>query len=187
MHSTERFFTCHPVLPGNPAYQGRGMNITCGYFDSPAGEIFLAWEGDDILYLGFAANSKRRPLERMRKHFVHAKIIRNDAAAMKQGERILQAWRGQGGVRLCLHGTAFRQKVWKKLLEIPFGETVSYGDVAKALGQPSAARAVGGAVGANPVSLLVPCHRVVQSNGDINNYGWGNPVKKKLLALEGVE
>jgi methylated-DNA-[protein]-cysteine S-methyltransferase len=85
---------------------------------------------------------------------------------------------------LDLRGTDFQVKVWQRLQEIPFGETVSYGELARSLGQDKAARPVGGAVGRNPVSIVVPCHRVVGSNGSLTGYGGGLPRKKALLALE---
>ncbi len=87
---------------------------------------------------------------------------------------------------LDLYGTPFQLSVWRALLDIPFGETVSYQNIAQAIGRDTASRAVGGAVGDNPVSILVPCHRVIQSNGDITNYGWGTPKKRTLLKMEGV-
>ena len=90
---------------------------------------------------------------------------------------------------LALQGTAFRQEVWKLLLLIPYGETVSYGEIAKKIAvqrglSAMSAQAVGGAVGHNPVSLIVPCHRVIGKDGSLTGYGGGIPLKKQLLALE---
>ncbi len=87
-------------------------------------------------------------------------------------------------VTLDLVGTPFQLAVWRALREIPFGATVSYGDVAAKVGRPGAARAVGAAVGANPVSLLVPCHRVVGAGGSLTGFGWGLALKRRLLAHE---
>lgn len=87
-------------------------------------------------------------------------------------------------LRLHLHGTNFQLQVWRALLRIPGGRTLSYQDIARELGNPKASRAVGGAVGANPVSLLIPCHRVIQASGIVENYGWGSARKKLLLGLE---
>ncbi|MEI6083817.1 MAG: methylated-DNA--[protein]-cysteine S-methyltransferase [Verrucomicrobiota bacterium] len=84
-------------------------------------------------------------------------------------------------------GTAFQQAVWRVLLKIPRGETRSYGWVAKQIGKPRATRAVGSACGANPVPIIVPCHRVIAGDGSIGGFGCGLPLKKKLLALEGVK
>lgn len=173
-----------PVTPENPSYKGCGMEISYGNFASPAGKIFVAWEKDAVLYLGFS-DGEKNPLTKMRRKFPHADLAEDNAGAKNIGARIMKAWRGEeGGVRIALHGTPFQQKVWKEMMKIPFGKTASYGDIARALKKPTAFRAVGGAVGANPVSLLAPCHRVVQANGNVNNYAWGNEIKKKLLALE---
>jgi O-6-methylguanine DNA methyltransferase len=86
---------------------------------------------------------------------------------------------------LDLRGTAFQKRVWKALLRIPYGETRSYADVAKAIGSPKAVRAVGGANGANPVAIIVPCHRVIASDGTLGGFGSGLDCKRKLLTLEG--
>lgn len=81
-------------------------------------------------------------------------------------------------------GTPFQQKVWKELCEIPYGETISYGELARRIGNPNASRAVGLANGSNPIPIIIPCHRVIGSNGKLTGYGGGLPIKEKLLALE---
>ena len=85
---------------------------------------------------------------------------------------------------LAPRGTPFQQKVWKRLCEIPYGETISYGELAKQIGNPQASRAVGLANGSNPIPIVIPCHRVIGSNGKLTGYGGGLPIKEKLLALE---
>lgn len=85
---------------------------------------------------------------------------------------------------LDLHGTPFQIAVWEELFRIPYGETRSYADIARAIGRPAAVRAVGAANGANPVAIIVPCHRVIGSNGSLTGYGGGLPTKEWLLALE---
>lgn len=89
-------------------------------------------------------------------------------------------------IPLDLRGTDFQISVWQALLKIPKGQVVSYGDVANDIGSPNASRAVGTAVGENPVSLVVPCHRVVQASGKLGNYGWGVGLKEKILKAEGL-
>ena len=81
-------------------------------------------------------------------------------------------------------GTPFQLRVWNQLCEIPYGETISYGELARRVGDPKAARAVGLANGSNPIAIIVPCHRVIGSNGKLTGYGGGLPIKEKLLALE---
>ncbi|MDM5069433.1 methylated-DNA--[protein]-cysteine S-methyltransferase [Aeromonas salmonicida] len=85
---------------------------------------------------------------------------------------------------LAAHGTAFQQAVWQALCDIPYGETRSYGDIARAIGKPAAVRAVGAANGRNPLSIIVPCHRVIGQNGSLTGYAGGLPIKQQLLALE---
>jgi len=85
---------------------------------------------------------------------------------------------------LAPQGTPFQQTVWKELLNIPYGETISYGELAKRIGNPKASRAVGLANGSNPIPIIIPCHRVIGSNGKLTGYGGGLPIKEKLLALE---
>ncbi|MBM4260720.1 MAG: methylated-DNA--[protein]-cysteine S-methyltransferase [Deltaproteobacteria bacterium] len=87
---------------------------------------------------------------------------------------------------LAARGTEFQQKVWRRLREIPFGKTKSYLEIAKAVGAPQASRAVGAACGKNPISIIVPCHRVVASNGNLTGFAGGLDIKARLLALEGV-
>lgn len=85
---------------------------------------------------------------------------------------------------LAPEGTAFQLKVWENLCDIPFGETISYGELARRIGNPNASRAVGLANGSNPIPIIIPCHRVIGSNGKLTGYGGGLPIKEKLLALE---
>jgi len=85
---------------------------------------------------------------------------------------------------LAPEGTSFQLAVWKRLCEIPFGETISYGELARRIGNPNASRAVGLANGSNPIPIVIPCHRVIGSNGKLTGYGGGLPIKEKLLALE---
>lgn len=88
---------------------------------------------------------------------------------------------------LDLHGTAFQVEVWQELYRIPYGETRTYAEIARSIGRPAAVRAVGAANGANPVAIIVPCHRVIGSNGTLTGYGGGLPTKAWLLALEGIK
>ena len=85
---------------------------------------------------------------------------------------------------LAPEGTSFQQKVWRELCKIPYGETISYGELARRIGNPNASRAVGLANGSNPIPIIIPCHRVIGSNGKLTGYGGGLPIKEKLLALE---
>ena len=104
---------------------------------------------------------------------------------MRQLDRYFKGKLRTFNIPLDLRGTAFQRRVWEFLCDIPWGETRSYGYVAQTLGSPKASRAVGGAVGRNPVSIVVPCHRVIGSNGSLTGYGGGLERKTALLELEG--
>lgn len=111
--------------------------------------------------------------------------IKNDLHNQKISDDIMTAWRG-GASDLCLimAGSDFQISVWKALLDIPYGQTRTYRDIAHSIGRPMAMRAVGNANGANPIALLVPCHRVVPAHGGIGGYAYGSAVKKALLDAE---
>ncbi len=147
--------------------------------ESPIGPLMLA--GDERgLHLVHFVNGRRpkSPLP----GWVEDKI------PFKEAIRQLQAYfAGKLTVfelPLVLEGTEFQLLVWRNLQKIPYGETVSYGQLAKRIGSPDAARAVGLANGSNPIPIIIPCHRVIGSNGDLTGFGGGLPTKKKLLALE---
>ncbi len=162
--------------------------IVYGFFKSPLGEIILAKTDQGLCWLGFMVEGyKGDGLERMRRHFSDSELILDDSALRVLGEDILQAWRAgrEEDIVLDLRGTDFQKQVWRRLLSIKRGSVRSYGDVANDIGRPKAARAVGSAVGNNPVSLIVPCHRVVQQSGALGNYGWGIELKRRILADEG--
>ena len=164
------------------------MDIRYGYYRSAVGEMIFGWTGQGLCWLGFMVEGMKGNGEaRMRGFFPKADFIRDDAAAVDWARRIMACWeKGEAGdIPLDLHGTPFQMAVWHALLSIPRGKVCSYNDIANRIGRPGAARAVGGAVGANPVSLLVPCHRVLNADGRIGSYGWGAQVKAKLLEAEG--
>jgi methylated-DNA-[protein]-cysteine S-methyltransferase len=104
----------------------------------------------------------------------------------RQLEEYFAGRRRQFDLPLDLHGTEFQKRCWQELLKIPYGETRSYADVARAIGKPSAVRAVGLANGQNPIAIIVPCHRVIGSDGSLTGYGGGLETKRKLLELEGA-
>lgn len=106
------------------------------------------------------------------------------AAVRKQVKEYCAGKRTEFDLELAPHGTEFQQSVWQALLAIPYGETRSYGEIARTIGQPTAARGVGAANGSNPIALIVPCHRVIGADGSLTGYGGGLPLKRALLAHE---
>jgi AraC family transcriptional regulator of adaptative response/methylated-DNA-[protein]-cysteine methyltransferase len=163
---------------------GRGETIRYVIADSPLGPLLIAATGKGICRLTFGED--RSALER---RFPHARIEPDDGTIAPWVEGALKAIKTPGEVPeipLDVRGSAFQEAVWSELRKIPLGETRSYADIAAAVGKPGAVRAVGTANGSNPVSVLVPCHRVIRSDGSLGGYGGGLENKKKLLAAEGI-
>lgn len=160
--------------------------IQCGITRiSEFGEVFMAWSGDVLLYLGFS--NLKDGKQKIRKSYPKVTLIENQKDATQFNEGILKAWRGEGSnLKIMLYGTAFQINVWQALLKIQRGVTKTYSDIANDVKSPKATRAIGTAIGANPISLLVPCHRVVPKSGGVGNYYWGSEVKARLLELEQV-
>ena len=146
---------------------------------SPVGALLLAGDETGLRLVHFA--SGRRPKSPQRDWT-------EDRAPFQETIRQLESYFA-GNLKdfdlpVVLNGTEFQLLVWRNLRKIPYGETVSYGQLARRIGSPDAARAVGLANGSNPIPIIIPCHRVIGSNGDLTGFGGGLPVKKKLLALE---
>jgi methylated-DNA-[protein]-cysteine S-methyltransferase len=146
---------------------------------SPIGELMLISDGEALigLYMDNDKHAKQR-----------AQALRDDGVlkpALAQLRAYFAGERRDFELPLAPEGTPFQQRVWKELRRIPYGETISYGELAKRIGQPGAARAVGLANGQNPLSIVVPCHRVIGADGSLTGYGGGLPRKRWLLAHEG--
>jgi len=152
--------------------------------DSPVGRLLLAGTADHLKYLVFDDGSTQKrskiPLdtwERSEKPF---------RETIRQLKLYFTGKLTDFQLPVSGDGTEFQKRVWQELCNVPFGETVSYGDVARAIGQPTASRAVGMANGRNPISIVVPCHRIIGSSGKLVGYGGGLERKTRLLKLEGV-
>jgi methylated-DNA-[protein]-cysteine S-methyltransferase len=147
--------------------------------DSPVGPLTLAGEGGALSHLRM--DDQQYPPKGV------DRWERDDAGFADVAEQLDAYFAGDltvFDVRLDLHGTEFQRSVWAELLEIPYGETRSYGELASRLGNPGASRAVGLANGRNPVGIIVPCHRVIGADGSLTGYGGGLPRKRRLLELE---
>ena len=151
-------------------------------FDSHLGKMLVAASDRGICRLTFDEGE-----EELRRHFPSAELVEDGEALAALVAGVLAALERPGAapdLPLDVAGTAFQQAVWRELHRIPPGETRSYAEIAAAVGQPGAVRAVGSANGANPVAVLVPCHRVVRSDGSLGGYAGGLERKRKLLAAE---
>ena len=144
---------------------------------SPIGPLLLAVSGRGLLALEFGG--RRIPAEWVESEEKIAPFAR-------QVEEYFAGRRREFDLALDLRGTDFQKRCWRELLKIPYGETRSYADIARAIGNPAAVRAVGLANGQNPIAIIVPCHRVIGSDGSLTGYGGGLENKRKLLELEGA-
>jgi AraC family transcriptional regulator of adaptative response/methylated-DNA-[protein]-cysteine methyltransferase len=174
------------ATPGEVKRKGADLIIRHGFHPTPIGDVLIAETERGLCWLGFVVGEDRNvPMQRLYQYWPLAKFAEDPAGTMPTAEKIIKIWRGEKDhLNLHLYGTNFQLQVWQALLKIPCGGAVSYQSVAEYLDKPKASRAVGSAVGANPISLLIPCHRVIQSTGIVENYGWGTPRKKLILALE---
>ncbi|MEM7439947.1 MAG: bifunctional helix-turn-helix domain-containing protein/methylated-DNA--[protein]-cysteine S-methyltransferase [Pseudomonadota bacterium] len=177
------FLTWEAMSPGAYAEKGAGLRIRYGWFDSPFGEMIVAATDRGICGMGFTQEFGREwSLDDMRKRWPAANFVEDSRSLSPQVDAIL----GQDKAQLHLIGAPFQIKVWEALLNVPTGHVTTYSEIAGAIGRPKAVRAVGTAVGRNPVSWLIPCHRALRKSGALGGYHWGLPVKRALLAWEGA-
>jgi AraC family transcriptional regulator of adaptative response/methylated-DNA-[protein]-cysteine methyltransferase len=164
--------------------KGKGQRISYCCFPTPLGTVLVATTEKGICSVKLADDAARlRPL--LVEEFSEAEIVETKSNELK--ETILAFIDGEASLAklpLDIRGTVFQRRVWDELRRIPRGETRTYGEIARAIGAPAAVRAVGAACGANPVALVVPCHRAVRTDGGLGGYAWGIQRKKKLLRLE---
>lgn len=149
------------------------------YLPTPIGDLLLAGERDTLQMIGFPQGSMRRDPE---PHWIYNE--QPFAAARLQLTEYFAGERKEFDLPMALQGTEFQLLVLKELSRIPYGETVSYGEIAQRIGRPKAVRAVGAANGRNPIPIIIPCHRVIGSSGDLTGFGGGLDTKTELLRLE---
>lgn len=176
------------LTPGEFRGAGAGMRIDTAVFDSVLGRLAIAATGRGVLAMEFVDDADGAAFfGELARTWPDAVQRRGDAALQPVIEEIRARLAGAGPQRpigLALAGTPFRFQVWQALLALPEGALCSYVQLAERVGRPGAARAVGGAVGANPVAILIPCHRVIRANAELGGYHWGLARKQRLLALE---
>jgi O-6-methylguanine DNA methyltransferase len=181
----------HPEAVKDPLEPAGGRSLTLRFATLDAGfaRVFVAATERGLCSIGLDARRGRSLLlEWVRRHAPGARVV-EDAAALRGALEQIAAY-GRGELKrfdlpLDLRGTPFQRRVWSALREIPYGATRTYGEVAARIGSPGAARAVGGATGANPLPVIVPCHRLVAADG-LGGFSGGLHHKRRLLALEGV-
>lgn len=177
------FLRWEAMAPGDYAKGGAGLTIRWGWFDSPFGLALVMGTEKGICGIAFAAETGPEPaLADMRARWPKADFVEDPTGLSPWTDA---AFGGQGGeARLHLMGAPFQIKVWEALISIPSGHVTTYSEIARVIGHPKAVRAVGTAVGRNPVSWLIPCHRALRKSGGLGGYHWGLPIKRAMLAWE---
>ncbi|MEO0945550.1 MAG: bifunctional helix-turn-helix domain-containing protein/methylated-DNA--[protein]-cysteine S-methyltransferase [Pseudomonadota bacterium] len=181
------FVRWEAMSPGDFAKGGEGLEILWGWFDSPFGPALIMGTERGICGIAFAAETgAEAAMEDMLSRWPKADFV-EDPTALKPLADEAFPQEGEATARLFLIGAPFQIKVWEALLQIPTGHVTTYSDIARAIGNPKAVRAVGTAVGRNPISWLIPCHRALRKSGGLGGYHWGLPVKRAMLAWEAAE
>lgn len=184
------FVTHEAVTPGEYKARGAGLTITYGWADSPFGECLVMTTPRGICGVGFVMASgegeggRAATYADLAGRWPQARFV-EDAGAVKDLARAMFAGE-RDKLKLVLYGTPWQIKVWEALLRIPAAGLVSYEDVARQMGAERASRAVGSAVGDNPIAWLIPCHRVIRKTGVISHYHWGRPRKLAMIGWEAV-
>lgn len=163
-------------------------NICWGQHKTALGDIIVAATDHGVCAIEFCGVNKRESiLKKLAKKWPKAKFSESMSATVRYADMVVispNEFIKNKAITIHVFGSPFQRAVWQALLDIPFGEHRSYRKIAENAGNPSASRAVGSAVGANPIAMLIPCHRVIHSNGELGNYHWGKKLKQAILAWE---
>ncbi|HVZ53611.1 MAG TPA: bifunctional helix-turn-helix domain-containing protein/methylated-DNA--[protein]-cysteine S-methyltransferase [Pseudolabrys sp.] len=181
------FVTHEAMSPGEWKAGGEGLTITYGFHPCPFGMALVMTTARGLAGLALAdAGKERAALRDMKSRWPRAAYVEDFAATAATARRIFDPtlWRQDQPLRVVLIGTDFEVRVWEKLLDIPMGQLTTYSNLAAHTGNPKAARAVGAAVGKNPICFVVPCHRVIGKSGELTGYHWGLTRKRAMLGWE---
>lgn len=179
----DKFVKIEAITP----FECKNLSINYSFSDSLFGEIIVASTYKGVCYMAFADN-KTVALTNLHENFPNAQYHQiSDDFQQNAISSLTHDFNNRIEIRLHLKGTDFQLKVWEVLLKIPLGELTTYGNIASKLNNPNASRAVGTAIGSNPVSLLIPCHRVIRSSGELGGYHWGLTRKVAIIGWEAVK
>jgi AraC family transcriptional regulator, regulatory protein of adaptative response / methylated-DNA-[protein]-cysteine methyltransferase len=181
------FVTHEAMSPGEWKTGGAGMTLQYGFHPSPFGTAIVIASGRGLAGLAFAdPGEEQAAFADMRRRWPRATLLEDHAGTAALAQRIFDTklWRADQPLRVVLIGTDFEVRVWETLLKIPMGRAVSYSDIATNISRPKASRAVGAAVGKNPISFVVPCHRALGKSGALTGYHWGITRKQAMLGWE---
>lgn len=178
------FVNIEGMTPGEYKNGGENLSIHYSFSESPFGDIIVAATPKGVCHLAFTDEPKEA-FHILQEKFPNARYSETVDAIQQNALFIFtQDWSKLGEIKLHLKGTAFQLKVWNALLEIPMGRLTTYGNIASKLNNPNASRAVGTAIGDNPVAFLIPCHRVIRSSGELGGYHWGLTRKAAIIGWE---
>ncbi|WP_421980466.1 methylated-DNA--[protein]-cysteine S-methyltransferase [Roseibium sp.] len=181
------FITHEAMTPGDYRARGAGLTIAYGFHPSPFGQVLIMVTDKGLAGLGFAdPGEEESALEDMCGRWPAANYVHDQDATGSYAARVFDPgqWQEDQPLNVVMIGTDFEIRVWQTLLKIPMGQAATYADVAASIGKPKASRAVGSAVGRNPISFVVPCHRVLAKGGKIGGYHWGLTRKRAILGWE---
>jgi AraC family transcriptional regulator, regulatory protein of adaptative response / methylated-DNA-[protein]-cysteine methyltransferase len=181
------FVTHEAMTPGDYKAGGSGLTMRFGFHPSPFGEAVLIATDRGLAGLGFVDDGDRQAaLSDLTRRWPKAAYVEDEVATAPLARRIFNPsqWQAEQPLRVVLIGTDFEVRVWQTLLRIPRDKATTYSDIARHIGKPAACRAVGAAVGKNPVSFVVPCHRVLGRSGALTGYHWGLTRKQAILGWE---
>ncbi len=183
------FVKCEAITPGEYKEKGLGLNVVYGFHPTPFGECLLSITERGICGLSFVKTSKEEMLDALSHQWQMAQVTESHDQTKPYVQEIfgMKTQSKAAPLHLFVKGTNFQIKVWEALIRIPFGTAVTYEDIARHIGKPGAVRAVGTAVGKNPIPYLIPCHRVIRKMGEFGNYGEGPLRKKAILGWEAAK
>ena len=181
------FINIEGMTPGEYKNDGENLSINYSFAESPFGNILVASTSKGICHIAFADDDKKA-LSDLQKHFPNAHFKQMVDLIQQNALFIFtHDWKKLHQIKLHLKGTNFQLKVWETLLKIPMGQLSTYGSIAGEIKKPAASRAVGTAIGSNPVAFLIPCHRVIQSSGALGGYMWGTTRKTAIIGWEAAK
>ena len=181
------FINIEGMTPAEYKNGGKNLYINYSFAESPFGNLVVASTAKGICYMAFEDNEDKA-FNDLKEKFPNAAFQQKLDSIQQNALFIFQHdWSKLSQIKLHLKGTDFQLKVWESLLKIPMGKLSTYGEVARQVGNANASRAVGSAIGCNPVAYLIPCHRVIQSSGAIGDYMWGNTRKTAIIGWEGAK
>lgn len=183
----ELFINIEGMTPAEYKNGGKNLHINYSFAESPFGNLIVASTTKGICHMTFEEDEENT-LQNLKGKFPNAAFQRKLDLTQQNALFIFQNdWSKLGKIKLHLKGTDFQLKIWESLLKIPMGQLSTYGSIARQIGNSNASRAVGTAIGSNPVAFLIPCHRVIQSTGNFGNYKWGNTRKAAIIGWEGAK